>query len=120
MWRRNNAKGDNLQSYRWLCGSSVILCLFCSVHAYIYDAVLLIIPAILCVDWARSPDGQQLTRIERLIQLLLLATPYVQWLGLALLPINLHRSLPTGLLLLALSTAFLSSFLPAGSGRQKS
>lgn len=104
--------GSNLQSFRWLCASSVILCLFCSVHAYIYDAVLLIIPAILCVDWARSPGGVPPTKSERFIQLLLLATPYVQWLGLALLPINYHRSVPTALLLLALSTAFLLSLWP--------
>jgi hypothetical protein len=103
MWRRYTT--DDLRAYRWLCAASVILCLFCSVHVYVYDAVLLTIALVLTVDLFKAPGTIEPSKSERFMQLLLLATPYLQWIGLAILPMNYHRSLPTSLILLALSIA---------------
>ncbi len=94
---------ENWQSYRWLFGTTVILCLFCAAHAYIYDAILLTIAGIFCVDLDWSDSWLKRTKAERFIQIMLLATPYIQWLGLLLLPTNYHRSLPTSLTLMVLS-----------------
>jgi hypothetical protein len=89
-WRyQANKNADAL-----LIAITVIGCLFFSPHSYIYDALLLVMPILLLA----RPDNNHDKRTP--LAWLLIATPYLQWLGMIFLPINYHRSLPTALILL--------------------
>ena len=102
-----SGKNIDAETFKKLTAATVILCLFTSVHTFIYDAVVLILPALLIVssDWIRSSAA------GRFLVAAIWATPYIQWLGLRLLPYNLHRSLPTSLILLALSAVIVFNLL---------
>ena len=101
-------KTTDPESFKNLAAATVIICLFTSVHTFVYDALLLILPAILILTSKQTASAGS----QRFIVATLWATPYIQWLGLALLPYNLHRSLPTSLLLLALSAAMVLNLMP--------
>lgn len=108
LWiKQASNKADQGNNFHLLAAATVILCLFTSVHTYVYDGLLLVAPAVLLLG-SKAPAAS--SAHMRFIIATLLATPYLQWLGMVVLPNHLHRSLPTSLILLALTAAMLMLF----------
>jgi len=98
IWKKYNGTPTD---YKKLWGLTIIIWLFCSAHTYIYDALLLLIAAVFLIA-PEMPEGEVRNKSDLFRERMLLCTPYLQWLGMVVLPLNYHRSLPTSLILLTL------------------